>query len=131
MNDTHLLLPQESWWTLRRVLAVIGIGMLLLTIVSYVSYQARFLLVGPQIVLIEEPPPRSETPDITITGSARNIARIAINGRQIFTDPAGNFEELIILSPGANIITISAVDRYGRTKAIDRTTVYSADSLIQ
>lgn len=109
---------------------VVAIGVVL-GLVVYLGYQARFLLLGPQVSL---EPVTTSTPDertVTLSGSARNIARITVNGRQVFTDPEGRFNEPIVLSNGYNVVTVAAVDRYGRTTAHQREYVYKPTSLIQ
>lgn len=118
-----LQLPNAPLVTLRTVLGIL-IGLLVFTIlVGYVGYQARFLLIGPQITLHDDPPLSTEQRMITLTGDTANITHLRLNGRQIFTDQDGHFNELVALTPGANIITIEAEDRYGRLTQVVRTVV--------
>ena len=83
----------------------------------YIFYQARFLLLGPQITLstpTEKTIITSEI-DLEISGNARNIVTITINDRTIFTDDSGNFNERVFLQPGINTTTLKTKDRYRRT----------------
>ncbi|MCW9054861.1 MAG: hypothetical protein OQJ98_02685 [Candidatus Pacebacteria bacterium] len=50
-----------------------------------------------------------------ISGSAQNIAKISINNRPITIDEENTFSEKLLLSPGYNIITLYAEDKFGRT----------------
>ena len=102
----------------------------LLCLGFYVLWQARFLLLGPQITLIEEPYRISDTRIITLSGQANNITRITLNGRQIFTDPTGYFREALVLENGYTIATIAASDRYGRTTKLERPFIYIPASRI-
>lgn len=110
----------------RSVLVICGLGLFLL----YVAYQARFLIIGPQITLYNEPATRQNTRSIELTGSATNISRLWLNGRAIFTDPQGDFTAAVILENGYTNTTLTAEDRYGRTTTITRSFVYSPSSFI-
>jgi len=101
-----------------------GIGILIL----YVSYQARFLITGPQITLRDEPAGRQNVRTIDLTGSATNISHLQLNGRPIFTDPQGDFVAAVILENGYTTTTLTAEDRYGRVTTVSRTFVYSPSS---
>ncbi len=90
------------------VIAFVAIGAF-----SYV--RSKNLLIGPQIN-IHEPQNGAifRGPPIQISGIAKNIARINLNGAQIFTDSLGNFKEELLLLPGYNILTVEAEDRFGK-----------------
>lgn len=56
---------------------------------------------------------------LTLWGNALHASHLLINGREIAIDKENNFSENITLSPGYNIITIEAEDRFGKnTKEI-------------
>ena len=84
---------------------------------AYFLYQARWYLIGPEIV-IESPRPNQVTHDsyLEIKGQAFNISSLSVNGRQIFVDERGAFEERLLLARGYNIIEITAADKFGRIK---------------
>lgn len=107
-------------------LVLIGIGVLLV----YVSYQARFLITGPQITMTETLDTRQNTRTIELRGLATNISWLQLNGRPIFTDPSGNFTAAVILENGYTMTTLTAQDRYGRTTTVTQTFVYSPSSFI-
>lgn len=81
----------------------------------YSLYQARFLILGPQI-WIDNPQDNEtvESPVIIMEGRSSNIAWISLNDRQIFTDEYGKWSEKLIVSPGLSIMTVKARDRFGR-----------------
>jgi hypothetical protein len=112
--------------TVRVILSLVLLGVLLL----YVVWQARFLLTGPVIVLRDEPPQHSNERIVTLSGAARNITSITLNGRQIFTDPHGEFKEALVLENGYTIATIAATDRYGRTTELRRPFIYTPASIL-
>lgn len=103
--------------SLGRYMLLSLLAILLGAICVYIVYQARFLLLGPQITLFEP----SETTVVTtekyleISGNAKNIVTITINDRTIFTDDTGNFTERVFLQPGINSTSLRAQDRYRRT----------------
>jgi len=122
MGSTH------SWF--RTILAILGSLVLLGLITGYILFQARLLIAGPQIVLIEEPPRVVNERFVTLRGHARNITHITLNGRPIFTDQAGYFQEAMMLENGYTIATIAATDRYGRTTAVSREFVFLPASIV-
>lgn len=99
-----------SLTTRQMILSVLGVILL-----AYVLFQARFLILGPQIS-IESPRDAEEVynPLLTLEGQAENVARIELNGRQIFVDEEGRWSEKLLLSPGTSIMTLTARDRFGR-----------------
>ena len=101
-----------------------------LILVSYVAFQARFLIQGPSVTLIDEPRSVQNDKIINLKGHAYNIVKITLNGRQIFTDKSGYFDEALVLENGYTIATIAATDRYGREKDVVRQYVYTPTSII-
>ena len=81
----------------------------------YCLFQARFIILGPQVSITS--PEDGETlasSIVLVTGKAHNAAWISLNGRQIFTDENGLWEEKLIVSPGTSIMTVTVRDRFGR-----------------
>lgn len=111
---------------IRSVLVLLAI----LLVVTYVAFQARFLLHGPTIVLIDVPASVQNEQIIHLKGTAANISKITLNGKQIFTDNSGYFDEALVLENGYTIATIQAVDRYGRKTSVVEHFVYTPLSII-
>jgi hypothetical protein len=86
-------------------------------LVLYILFQARFLILGPRVT-IETPQDGFVTPTqvVMVKGTAYNIAWISLNGRQIFTDENGVWEEKLLVPLGTSIITVNVRDRFGREK---------------
>jgi hypothetical protein len=114
----------------RSVIRSLLIILAILGMLAYVLFQARFLLLGPQIALIDTPAPVQNNQIIHIKGKASNISKISLNGRQIFTDTSGYFDEALVLENGYTIATIEATDRYGRTTEVVKQFVYTPTSII-
>ena len=95
---------------------VVGFFILIAGILGYAYYQTHNLIMGP-IVTIETPENgiTFSSPVAEITGGTKNISEITINDRHIFVDESGTFKEKLLLSPGYNIITLQAKDKFGRT----------------
>lgn len=54
-----------------------------------------------------------------IEGNAKHASQLLVNGREILIDKENNFKTEILLSPGYNIVTIEAEDRFNKyTKQI-------------
>ena len=86
-----------------------------LIIVGYSLFQAQKLIYGPIIdVYTPENGATYNQTLIEIEGRAKNISHINLNDRPIFTDKTGYFKEKILLSPGYNIIKLSAEDKFNK-----------------
>jgi len=106
-------------------IAVIAVGLIV-----YAYFQSREYLQGP-LLTIDEPlnGSLSTTSLIALKGTARNVAFLTLNGRQIFTDELGRFEESLLLSEGYSIMTLEAKDRFGHTETKRLELVYKPNAL--
>jgi hypothetical protein len=100
-------------YTLKGMMKLGGIALACGFIIGYSLFQAHSLMEGP--VVHVSVPSRSANDVADISGIARNIAYITFNGKQIFTDTDGNFNQKFVLSPGYNVVTVAATDKFGRT----------------
>jgi hypothetical protein len=123
-------LPRESF-EIRSLLKVVALITALLLIIAYIIFQARFLIIGPEITLHTEPAVQQNERIITLSGQARNITHLWLNDRQIYTDEQGNFTEALVLENGYTITTLKAKDRYGRETKVVRSFVYTPASIIK
>lgn len=114
---------------LRRILQIaLGVGLAAL-IAVYAGYKFQDFWRGPTITInAPENGQQFEKPVVTLTGTAKRIAFLSLNGKQIYTDPSGQFEETLLLSPGHNIITISAEDKFNRETEKQLQLMLSADN---
>lgn len=99
--------------------------------ISYVVFQARFLITGPQIFITEDLHHLQNERKIHLTGRAVNISRLWLNDRQIYTDATGNFKEALILENGYTVATLRAEDRYGRETTVSEGIYYAPASFIK
>ena len=83
-------------------------------VILYGVFNARNLILGPSIEIFTPLLPETETTENTITlkGRVENMTFLSLNERPIFADTEGVFEEQLLLSPGFNIITLKAQDRF-------------------
>ncbi len=96
-----------GWWMgiILSVLLLMGIG-----IFGYIKM--NFLVKG---IVIKTEIIRDEDPSlIEIKGNAMNAIHLKINGREIFIDKKGNFSEMVYLLPGLSILSLNAVDQFGK-----------------
>ena len=99
----------------KTLIAIFSIVLIAGALGGYVWFQARDLIGGPQVTL--------ETPSdwttvghnfISLSGTARDISYLRLNGKQIYVDENHRFDESLLLPFGYTIMTIEAEDRFGR-----------------
>ncbi len=115
----------HSRFTLRTFLYGFLVLLLLGGFIAYTSFQARFLIEGPQVDLTGPTAGVSSERVIALEGTAANIARMSLNGRPIYTNEEGYFKEMIVLENGYTTATIRAEDRYGRIVSVERDFVFT------
>ena len=123
-------LPNQTF-TIQSILKVVGGVILTGLIITYVIFQARFLITGPQITLNETPNIEYNKRVVSLEGNAFNITHLWLNDRQIFTDKNGEFKEALVLENGYTIATLRAKDRYGRETRVARSFVYTPASIMK
>lgn len=85
-------------------------------IILYAFYGSHALRMGPVIIL--ETPENGETftsPLIHVRGTATQAKELVLDGRGIFIDLKGRFDEQLLLLPGYNIIELTAKDAGGHS----------------
>lgn len=101
--------------TPRFYLKIVMVILAFFIIAGYSYFRARDMINGPEITILE---PKNgtdfESPDINLTGVAKNVTFLTLNGRQIYTDSTGNFSRKLLLSRGYNIITLVARDKFNK-----------------
>lgn len=119
--------------SLRTVVHCLGILVIVLLLLGYVKFQARNILTGPVIILNDTHTVAQSEPMVTLTGTAQNIVRLTLNGKEIYTNKDGGFSEELVLERGYTIVTLAAQDRFGRTTSLSREFVhvpFSTDNFI-
>jgi len=111
----------------RRIINTVGIALFAAMLVFYSAGRARDMLTGPEIAVISPTNGKLLESDlVVVSGYAKNISRLELNGQQIFVDEeeSGLFEERLLLHYGYNIIEIAAKDRFGTVKTETLRIVY-------
>lgn len=105
-------------FTLGTLLYVLGIALLSVLILWYILFQARNFLSGPVITLDRTYETIQRERVVTISGVARNIVKLTLNGRELTTDKEGVFREGLVLESGYTLMTLEAFDRFGRSTSL-------------
>lgn len=90
---------------------------LLIFISVYFIFRVFNYISGPRIDIIS--PSQGEIireDTFIIEGVVKNAKNIYINGREILIDEDGNFKEELIAKSPYTLITIKAIDKYGKQK---------------
>jgi hypothetical protein len=83
---------------------------------GYGAFRAKNLVTGPEVTIVSPADGALvESSLVSISGTARNISFLTLNGDKIFTDESGAWNEHVLLSYGYNTVTLKAEDRFGRT----------------
>ena len=101
----------------RVVLIFVTVGLII-----YGLWQARSYLSGPGL-WVSYPPEGARVNEerIVVKGEAINISHLMLNGRPIFTNEQGKFEEDVLLATGVSVLEIRGADKFGRERVIRRT----------
>lgn len=107
---------------------MLRMALLILCVLFFIGYglfQARNLIQGPSITLLESLPRVSADRAVVLHGTARNTTALYVNGQEILTDEKGAFSHTLVLENGYTIVTLTGHDRYGRVTTVTRGLVYA------
>ena len=104
------------YWTLKRMLSWGGIILIVGIIILYAYIQSRAIIEGPAITLEFPLSHTSTTTLIEVRGYVKNAKATTLQGRPIFIDTTGRFDEKLLLAEGYNIIVLTAANAQGRTE---------------
>lgn len=109
-----------------KAVVVAAISIVSLGFFSYLYLEFRSFVSEPRLVIVE-PTDRStvRTADLMISGETDRRAKVSINDQETIVSEDGLFSDHVMLMPGLNIITVSAVNRFGKERM--RTVTVSAD----
>jgi len=110
MNSRPLHVHDSSRWVVTSIFIFFA-----LILIGYGLFEGRRLLQGPQIS-IHSPIDGSSTSTtaIVVTGMARNVSFLTLDDQPAFTDESGYFAVTLSPPPGYTVVTVAAVDRFGR-----------------
>lgn len=98
-------------------LKVGALALLFIVILGYSYYKTKDLLRGIRLTVLGiEDGETVNSSFLALQGKAKNAVYVSINDREIVINPEGVFGDSLILSPGYNIITIKARDKFGKEK---------------
>ncbi len=84
-------------------------------LILYALYETHDLIQGPTIVVTEPQDGATVMQEfINVRGTAKNISHLYFDGRQIFTNKTGTFEEQLLVPVGYTILELKADDRFNR-----------------
>ena len=91
------------------------IAPIVLGVLALIAYNVRDVVLGtPLTVLSAKDGATLEDTFLPIVGVAPHARELSINGRFVYIDRDGNFEDGVILSPGYNIVEVALKDRFGK-----------------
>ena len=102
---------QNPIQTIKTVLAALFV----LGLIIYTGYETRDIIAGPRIIVTS--PTSVEAPAdgiVHVQGTAKNISYLSFNGRAIYTDITGAFDEQLLVPEGYTILELKAADRFNR-----------------
>lgn len=102
-----------------------SIALLIVGMVFYIHFQARNLIQGPTISLTDTTDSVLHERRITLNGTAKNIVKLTLNGKEIHTTEQGDFSYPLVLENGYTIIELHAEDRFGRKTLLTKEYVYT------
>ncbi|MEI6238175.1 MAG: hypothetical protein WCP15_01415 [bacterium] len=99
----------------KKIILYSFLGLCFIGLAVFATYESKRLVEGPLITLNESYSGISTTSSyLNISGIIQNASETSLNGRKIFIDSSGKFDEKTVLSEGVNRIYIEAKDRFGK-----------------
>ena len=85
-------------------------------ILFYAFFVSKSLLFGVKLKNISITDGATYTDRLLeVSGNAKNAINVSLNSSEVAIDQSGNFKETIALSPGYNIVTLEAKDKFGNS----------------
>lgn len=90
---------------------------MVIIVLGYSFFELRAFIQGPSLSISSEIENGTSLPSplLTLEGTAHNVSFMYLNGRQIYTDESGQFQEGVLLPRGYNVVVLKAVGRFGDT----------------
>lgn len=97
-----------KWWmTVTTFVVLFGV------IFTFTFVKMRMVVRGVRIVA--KIATEKDSSIVKVQGLAKNAVYLTLDGREIFIDKNGWFDEPTALSPGVSVVTLSARDKFGKT----------------
>jgi len=95
--------------------------LIIIALVVYLGFQIKKIYEPPQLIILQPAKDLITGQNfIEIQGSTEKEARVYINEKEVFLDPAGGFKTTLDLQKGMNLIKISAVKKQGKANTVYR-----------
>lgn len=96
-------------------------AVLLVLALAYGSVKAWPLVSGPRVRI--ETLATDERGLTVLSGRASHTETLTVNGGTLLIDSDGAFEKRLSLPRGGGILTLTATDRFGRSRTVERAVV--------
>jgi cytoskeletal protein RodZ len=114
------MLKKRQMWT-PVTMAVLVLGVIFLTLISYVGLQWYNIQKPPKLVLTEPTENQFVSATIPVSGHTVSDAIVTVNEQPIGIKSDGSFQtEVYLPKEGIHTITIEATDRRGKTSVVQR-----------
>ncbi len=93
----------------------------LVLLVGYGAMEARPIVLGPTLTLINPQSGGLATSTITVSGRVSRAVALSVNGAPVLPNEDGTWSDVLTLPTGSGILTVTATDRFGRSITKTRT----------
>jgi cytoskeleton protein RodZ len=113
---------KENWLSLTPRTIILGFSLLVaLVAIIYIGLEIRSVLIPPYLSVTEP------GADVTVEGNSVIVsgvgeigAEVYINNQPVLSDQNGNFTETLLLSPGLNVVEVSAKNKFDKVSRVER-----------
>lgn len=107
-------------------LYILAVFLFLAVVIGYASIKFIPFLFSPQIALRDL---SGETiivnsPQISVRGGVKNTHSLTLNGQELYIGKNGEFQGILHLEDGINILSLEGKNIFGRSKNLVRRVVY-------
>ncbi len=126
----HKTFKLYSFSSLSNIFKKGAVAILLVTFLSYLSWQVNGILQPPKLTIFTPIDGYISNKLVTLVqGETEKEVRLTVNGKDIMPNDKGQFEIPIDLSNGINTITISAIKKHGKVTTITRHVIAKSNAL--
>ena len=112
----------------KKILRIGIYSLIALIVIGYAIFASFSFIQGPEIeISYPENGSTFASSTLEIRGVVERSQDITLNGRSILIDDKGNFDEHTLLSPGYNVFTLHARDKFGRSREYRLELVYKVN----
>ncbi len=122
VNPVKSRVEKTTWLSLTPRTIILGSSLLVALIaIVYIGFEIRSVLAPPYLNLTEPLADITvEGNSVVISGTGEIGAEVYINNQPVLADQNGNFTETLLLSPGLNVVEVSAENKFDKVSKITR-----------